>query len=145
MIESIEGKRGLPRQRPPYVAHQGLFQRPTLVQNVETLYWLAPILSRGAQWFKNQGKRGAAGLRSFSLSGRVKNPGLIVAPAGSNVTELIELAGGMLDGHRFKAYLPGGASGGILPASTATWPQAFQGACTGHPNSGGNPERGQLE
>jgi len=125
MIESIEGKRGLPRQRPPYVAHQGLFQRPTLVQNVETLYWLAPILSRGAQWFKNQGKRGAAGLRSFSLSGRVKNPGLIVAPAGSNVTELIELAGGMLDGHLFKAYLPGGASGGILPASLAHLPLDF--------------------
>lgn len=119
MIESIEGKRGLPRQRPPYVAQQGLFQRPTLVQNVETLYWLAPILNRGAHWFKSQGKRGAAGLRSFSLSGRVKKPGVIVAPAGSTVTELIDLAGGMLEGHNFKAYLPGGASGGILPASLA--------------------------
>ncbi|MEH6504119.1 MAG: NAD(P)H-dependent oxidoreductase subunit E [Cycloclasticus sp.] len=117
MIESIEGKRGLPRHRPPYVAQQGLFQRPTLVQNVETLYWIPAILNKGADWFKEQGKNDSAGLRSYSLSGRVKHPGVIVAPAGSSVRELLELAGGMLDGHQFKAYLPGGASGGILPAS----------------------------
>lgn len=117
MIESIEGKRGLPRHRPPYVAQRGLFQRPTLVQNVETLYWVPAILNKGADWFKEQGKNDAAGLRCYSLSGRVKRPGVIVAPAGSSVRELLKLAGGMLDGHQFKAYLPGGASGGILPAS----------------------------
>ena len=125
MLESIEGKRGLPRQRPPYVAHQGLFSRPTLVQNVETLYWIPSLLEKGADWFKNQGKNGAAGLRSFSVSGRVKKPGVIVSPAGSTVRELIESAGGMLDGHQFKAYLPGGASGGILPASLDQIPLDF--------------------
>ena len=125
MIESIEGKRGLPRQRPPYVAHQGLFGRPTLVQNVETLYWIPSILNNGADWFNGQGKNGAAGLRSFSISGRVKNPGVIIAAAGSTVCELIELAGGILDGQTFKAYLPGGASGGILPASMDQLPLDF--------------------
>jgi len=125
MIESIEGKRGLPRQRPPYVAHQGLFGRPTLVQNVETLYWIPHILSNGASWFNSQGKNGAAGLRSFSISGQVNNPGVIIAAAGSTVFELIELAGGILDGHTFKAYLPGGASGGILPASMDQLPLDF--------------------
>ncbi|MGB1541018.1 MAG: NAD(P)H-dependent oxidoreductase subunit E, partial [Cycloclasticus sp.] len=125
MLESIEGKRGLPRQRPPYVAHQGLFSRPTLVQNVETLYWIPSLLDKGADWFKNQGKNGATGLRSFSVSGRVKKPGVIVSPAGSTVRELIASAGGMLDGHQFKAYLPGGASGGILPASLDQIPLDF--------------------
>lgn len=125
MIESIEGKRGLPRQRPPYVAHQGLFDRPTLVQNVETLYWIPNILHKGAEWFNKQGKNGALGIRSFSLSGRVKKPGVIKAAAGSTVRELIKLAGGMLDGHHFKAYLPGGASGGILPASLDQLPLDF--------------------
>lgn len=125
MIESIEGKRGLPRQRPPYVAHQGLFDRPTLVQNIETLYWIPSILNNGADWFNSQGKNGAAGLRSFSISGRVKKPGVILAAAGSTVCELIELAGGILDGHTFKAYLPGGASGGILPASLDQLPLDF--------------------
>jgi len=125
MIESIEGKRGIPRHRPPYVSERGLFDRPTLVQNVETLYWLPSILSKGAQWFKQQGKNGADGPRSFSLSGRVNNPGVIVAPAGSSVEELIQLAGGMIKGHAFKAYLPGGASGGILPASLSHLPLDF--------------------
>ena len=125
MIESIEGKRGLPRQRPPYVAHEGLFGRPTLVQNVETLYWIPSILSKGADWFKNQGKQDAVGLRSFSVSGRVNNPGVIVAAAGSNVAQLIKLAGGIQAGHTFKAYLPGGASGGILPASLDQLPLDF--------------------
>jgi len=125
MIESIEGKRGIPRQRPPYVAHQGLFGRPTLVQNVETLYWLPGILKNGGEHFAQQGKNGASGLRSFSVSGRINKPGVIVAPAGSHVRELIDLAGGMLEGHSFKAYLPGGASGGILPASLDNIPLDF--------------------
>jgi len=131
MIESIEGKRGIPRQRPPYVAQQGLFGRPTLVQNVETLYWIPSILKKGAEWFKNQGVNGSSGLRSFSVSGRVKKPGIILAPAGSTVNTLIELAGGIVSGHTFKAYLPGGASGGILPASLGHLPLDF-GSLTEH-------------
>ncbi len=131
MIESIEGKRGIPRQRPPYVAHQGLFGQPTLVQNVETLYWIPSILKNGGEHFAKQGKNGASGLRSFSVSGRVNKPGVIVAPAGSHVRELIDLAGGMLAGHSFKAYLPGGASGGILPASLDQIPLDF-GSLTEH-------------
>ncbi|MDA0340819.1 MAG: NAD(P)H-dependent oxidoreductase subunit E [Proteobacteria bacterium] len=118
MIESIEGKRGYPRHRPPYVAQVGLFGRPTLVNNVETLFWIRDIIEKGADWFNDQGKDGHPGFRSYSVSGRVKNPGVKVAPAGVTVRELIEdYCGGMLDGHAFHAYLPGGASGGILPAS----------------------------
>jgi formate dehydrogenase len=125
MIESIEGKRGLPRHRPPYVAQVGIFGRPTLVNNVETLYWVPQILAKGADWFASQGKNGAKGFRSYSVSGRVKNPGVVLAPAGSTVRDLIELCGGMADGHTFKGYLPGGASGGILPASMADIPLDF--------------------
>ena len=120
MIESIEGKRGMPRLRPPYVAQVGLFGRPTLEHNMETLYWVREILERGAEWFSGQGRRGRKGLRSFSVSGRVNKPGVHLAPAGITVRELIdEYAGGMLPGHELYAYLPGGASGGILPASLA--------------------------
>ena len=125
MIESIEGKRGYPRHRPPYVAQVGIFGRPTLVNNVETLFWVPTILSRGAEWFAGQGKNGAKGLRSYSVSGRVKNPGVVLTAAGATARELIELAGGMLDGHHFKGYLPGGASGGILPAYMADIPLDF--------------------
>ncbi|HEX5957031.1 MAG TPA: NAD(P)H-dependent oxidoreductase subunit E [Hyphomicrobiaceae bacterium] len=125
MIESIEGKRGLPRHRPPYVAQVGLFGRPTLVNNIETLYWVPAILEKGAQWFASQGKNGAKGLRSYSVSGRVKNPGVVVTAAGSTAKDLIELCGGMLDGHHLKGYLPGGASGGILPAYMADIPLDF--------------------
>ncbi len=126
MIESIEGKRGLPRHRPPYVAKVGIFDRPTLVNNVETLYWVPEILSKGAAWFAEQGKNGAKGLRSYSVSGRVKEPGVKLTPAGITVRELIaEYCGGMLDGHEFKGYLPGGASGGILPASLGDIPLDF--------------------
>jgi len=125
MIESIEGKRGLPRHRPPYVAQVGIFGRPTLVNNVETLYWVPQILAKGADWFASQGKNGAKGFRSYSVSGRVKNPGVVLAPAGSTVRDLIELCGGMAEGHTFKGYLPGGASGGILPASMADLPLDF--------------------
>ncbi len=126
MIESIEGKRGLPRHRPPYVAQVGLFGRPTLVHNVETLYWIREILSNGEDWYRGNGRRGRSGLRAFSVSGRVKQPGVRIAPAGITVRELIdEFAGGMADGHIFKAYLPGGASGGILPASMADIPLDF--------------------
>ena len=126
MIESIEGKRGLPRHRPPYVAQVGLFGRPTLVNNVETLYWVPRILEEGAGWFAKQGKNGAKGLRSYSVSGRVKEPGVKLAPAGITARELIEQhCGGMAEGHAFKAYLPGGASGGILPASMADLPLDF--------------------
>jgi formate dehydrogenase len=118
MIESIEGKRGMPRLRPPYVAEVGLFGRPTLEHNMETLYWVREILERGAAWFAGQGRRGRRGLRSFSVSGRVQKPGVHVAPAGITVKELIEeYCGGMQNGHKFYAYLPGGASGGILPAA----------------------------
>ncbi len=126
MIESIEGKRGLPRHRPPYVAQVGLFGRPTLEQNVETLYWVRDIVEKGVDWFTSQGRHDRNGFRSFSVSGRVKNPGVKLAPAGVTVRELIdEFCGGMADGHTFKAYLPGGASGGILPASMADIPLDF--------------------
>jgi NADH:ubiquinone oxidoreductase subunit F (NADH-binding)/NADH:ubiquinone oxidoreductase subunit E len=126
MIESIEGKRGLPRHRPPYVAQVGLFGRPTLEQNVETLFWVRDIIEKGADWFTSHGRRGRKGLRSFSVSGRVRNPGVKLAPAGVSARELIEeFSGGMADGHVFKGYLPGGASGGILPASMADLPLDF--------------------
>ncbi len=126
MLESIEGKRGLPRHRPPYVAEVGLFGRPTLVQNVETLYWVRDIVEKGAGWFSSAGRHGRKGLRSFSVSGRVKEPGVKLAPAGITVKELIdEFCGGMQDGHSFKGYLPGGASGGILPASMGDAPLDF--------------------
>ena len=125
MIESIEGKRGLPRLRPPYIAECGLFGRPTLNHNVETLFWLRAIIEQGADWFASQGVRGAEGLRSFSVSGRVRKPGVIIAPAGATANELIARAGGMIEGHQFRAYLPGGASGGILPASLADIPLDF--------------------
>jgi len=128
MIESIEGKRGLPRHRPPYVAEKGIFDHPTLVNNVETLYWVRDIIENGAEWFNNQGKDGHPGPRSYSVSGRVANPGVVVAPAGSSVNELIALCGGMAEGHQFKGYLPGGASGGILPASKGDIPLDFGGA-----------------
>jgi len=126
MIESIEGKRGLPRHRPPYVAQVGLFGRPTLEQNVETLYWVRDIVEKGAAWFTGHGRRERKGFRSFSVSGRVKKPGVVLAPAGVTARELIdEYCGGMADGHIFKGYLPGGASGGILPASMADEPLDF--------------------
>jgi formate dehydrogenase len=126
MIESIEGKRGLPRHRPPYVAQVGLFGRPTLEQNVETLYWVRDILEKGAAWFTGHCRRERKGLRSFSVSGRVKKPGVVLAPAGVSARELIEeYCGGMADGHTFKGYLPGGASGGILPAAMADEPLDF--------------------
>ena len=126
MIESIEGKRGMPRLRPPYVAQVGLFNRPTLEHNMETLYWVRDILEKGAGWFANQGRNGRKGLRSFSVSGRVKNPGVHLAPAGISCRELIsEFCDGMLDGHQFYGYLPGGASGGILPASHGDIPLDF--------------------
>jgi len=126
MIESIEGKRGLPRHRPPYVAQVGLFGRPTLEQNVETLYWVRDIVEKGADWFASHGRHDRKGLRSFSVSGRVKDPGVKLAPAGITARELIEeFCGGMQDGHAFKAYLPGGASGGILPAAMADIPLDF--------------------
>jgi NADH:ubiquinone oxidoreductase subunit F (NADH-binding)/NADH:ubiquinone oxidoreductase subunit E len=126
MIESIEGKRGLPRHRPPYVAQVGLFGRPTLEQNVETLYWVRDIVEKGADWFTSHGRHERKGLRSYSVSGRVKEPGVKLAPAGITARELInEYCGGMLESHRFKAYLPGGASGGILPATMADLPLDF--------------------
>ena len=126
MIESIEGKRGLPRHRPPYVAQKGLFDRPTLVNNVETLFWIRDIVEKGAAWFAGQGRNGGRGLRSYSVSGRVAAPGVKLAPAGITVRELIdEFCGGMAAGHNFKGYLPGGASGGILPASKGDLPLEF--------------------
>ena len=126
MIESIEGKRGMPRLRPPYVAQVGLFGRPTLEHNFETLYWVRELLEKGGTWFASQGRNGRKGLRSFSVSGRVKNPGVKLAPAGITIRELIdEFCGGMLDGHAFYGYLPGGASGGILPASMGDIPLDF--------------------
>ncbi len=125
MIESIEGKRGLPRHRPPFVAQKGLFNQPTLVHNVETLYWIPEILRRGADWFASQGRDNHKGNRSYSVSGRVKNPGVVLTAAGATASELIDLCGGMIDGHKFKAYLPGGPSGGILPASLADVPLDF--------------------
>ncbi len=126
MLESIEGKRGYPRHRPPFVAQIGIFGLPTLVNNVETLYWVPEILKQGAEWFASHGRNGGKGLRSYSVSGRVKEPGVKLTPAGVTVRELIEEhCGGMLDGHAFKAYLPGGASGGILPATMADLPLEF--------------------
>ena len=126
MIESIEGKRGLPRLRPPYVAQVGLFGRPTLQHNFETLYWVREILEKGGDWFASHGRNGRKGLRSFSVSGRVKLPGVKIAPAGITVQELIdEYCGGMVDGQTLYGYLPGGASGGILPAALNNIPLDF--------------------
>ncbi|MDQ2857702.1 MAG: NAD(P)H-dependent oxidoreductase subunit E [Candidatus Eremiobacteraeota bacterium] len=126
MIESIEGKRGLPRLRPPFVAQVGLFGRPTLEHNMETLFWVRDILERGADWFASHGRNERKGLRSFSVSGRVAKPGVHLAPAGITVRELIEeYAGGMLPGHDFYGYFPGGASGGVLPAAMGDIPLDF--------------------
>ncbi|MBP6490769.1 MAG: NAD(P)H-dependent oxidoreductase subunit E [Thauera sp.] len=126
LIESLEGKPGKPRHRPPFVAQKGLFDRPTLVNNVETVYWIPLLWQRGADWFASQGRHGRKGLRSFSVSGRVSKPGVHLAPAGITLQELLdEYCGGMADGHRLLAYLPGGASGGILPASKADIPLDF--------------------
>ncbi len=126
LLESIEGKSGLPRHKPPYPFQVGLFGLPTLINNVETLWWVLDIVEKGADWWKSHGRHERLGLRSFSVSGRVKNPGMKLAPAGITVRELIdEYCGGMADGHTFRAYLPGGASGGILPASMADIPLDF--------------------
>ncbi|HEY0060974.1 MAG TPA: NADH-ubiquinone oxidoreductase-F iron-sulfur binding region domain-containing protein [Telluria sp.] len=126
MIESIEGKRGMPRLRPPYVAQVGLFGRPTLEHNFETLHWVRDIVEKGAAWFSGHGRHGRKGLRSFSVSGRVREPGVKLAPAGITIAELIaEYCGGMQEGHQFYAYLPGGASGGILPAAMSDIPLDF--------------------
>ncbi len=126
MIESIEGKRGEPRMRPPYIAQVGLFGRPTLEHNFETLYWVRDIVQRGPEWFSSFGRHDRKGLRSYSVSGRVKNPGVKLAPAGITIQELIdEYCGGMQDGHQFYGYLPGGASGGILPATMNDIPLDF--------------------
>jgi formate dehydrogenase beta subunit len=126
MIESIEGKRGEPRMRPPYIAQVGLFGRPTLAHNFETLYWVRDIVQKGPKWFSGYGRHDRKGLRSFSVSGRVKKPGVKLAPAGITIAELIEeYCGGMQEGHQFYAYLPGGASGGILPASLKDIPLDF--------------------
>jgi len=126
MIESIEGKRGIPRLRPPYVAQVGLFGRPTLEHNFETLYWVRDFIEKGLAWFSSEGRHGRVGLRSFSVSGRVQKPGVHLAPAGITIRELIdEFCGGMLDGHAFYAYFPGGASGGILPADLGDIPLDF--------------------
>jgi formate dehydrogenase len=126
MIESIEGKRGMPRLRPPYVAQVGLFGHPTLEHNCETLFWVRDVIEKGSEWFDSQGRNGRKGVRSFSVSGRVKKPGVHLAPAGITIKELIdEYCGGMLDGHQFYGYFPGGASGGILPASLGDIPLDF--------------------
>ncbi|WP_338548707.1 NAD(P)H-dependent oxidoreductase subunit E [Roseovarius phycicola] len=125
MIESIEGKRGLPRHRPPFVAQVGIFNRPTLVNNVETLYWVARVLREGKEILSGVEKNGRVGLRSYSVSGRVKNPGVHLLPAGSTITDIIEASGGMLDGHTFKAYQPGGPSSGLLPSSMNDIPLDF--------------------
>jgi NADH:ubiquinone oxidoreductase subunit F (NADH-binding)/NADH:ubiquinone oxidoreductase subunit E len=126
LLESIEGKRGLPRHKPPYPFQVGLFGLATLINNIETLWWVRDIVEKGADWWKSHGRNGRQGLRSYSVSGRVKNPGMKLAPAGISVRELIdEFCGGMADGHTFRAYLPGGASGGILPASMDDIPLDF--------------------
>ncbi|MBL8672082.1 MAG: NAD(P)H-dependent oxidoreductase subunit E, partial [Alphaproteobacteria bacterium] len=126
MLESIEGKRGLPRHKPPFPSQVGLYGRPTLIHNVETVWWVRDIVEKGAAWFAGQGRNGRKGLRSFSVSGRVKNPGMKLAPAGVTAQQLIdEFCGGMADGHTLCAYLPGGASGGILPAKLANVPLDF--------------------
>nr|GAJ30901.1 NADH-quinone oxidoreductase chain F 2 [Bradyrhizobium sp. DOA9] len=126
LLESIEGKRGLPRHKPPYPFQVGLFGLPTLINNIETLWWVRDIVEKGADWWKGHGRHERHGLRSFSVSGRVKNPGMKLAPAGITVRELIEeYCGGMADGHQFYAYLPGGASGGILPAAMDDIPLDF--------------------
>jgi len=125
MIESIEGKRGIPRHRPPFVAQKGVFDQPTLVHNIETLYWVTRICREGPEVLNSTQKNGRVGLRSYSISGRVKNPGVHLLPAGSTITDLIEASGGMLDGHTFKAYQPGGPSAGLLPASVNDVPMDF--------------------
>jgi formate dehydrogenase len=126
LLESIEGKRGLPRHKPPYPFQVGLFGLPTLINNIETLWWVRDIVEKGADWWKSHGRNDRHGLRSYSVSGRVKNPGMKLAPAGVTVRDLIdEFCGGMADGHTFHAYLPGGASGGILPASMGDIPLDF--------------------
>ena len=125
MIESIEGKRGLPRHRPPYVAQSGIFNMPTLVHNVETLYWIARICREGPEIFSQIKKNGRIGLRSYSVSGRVKKPGVHLLPAGSTIKDIIAAAGGMLEGHTFKAYQPGGPSSGLLPAKIDKVPLDF--------------------
>ncbi|CAO4163047.1 Tungsten-containing formate dehydrogenase beta subunit [Methylorubrum aminovorans] len=126
LIESLEGKRGLPRHKPPFPFQVGLFNRPTLINNVETLFWVRDLIERGAEWWKSHGRNGRVGLRSYSVSGRVKEPGVKLAPAGLTIQELIdEYCGGMSEGHSFAAYLPGGASGGILPASMNDIPLDF--------------------
>ncbi|HEX6589406.1 MAG TPA: NADH-ubiquinone oxidoreductase-F iron-sulfur binding region domain-containing protein, partial [Longimicrobiales bacterium] len=126
LIESIEGKRGEPRLRPPFPAQAGVFGRPTLVQNVETVFWLREILEGGAEQFAQAGTNGRTGKRYFSVSGRVAQPGVYLAPNGVTARQLIELAGGMLPGHQFYAYLPGGASGGILPSTLGDEPLDFE-------------------
>ena len=125
MIESIEGKRGIPRQRPPYVAQSGIFNMPTLVHNVETLHWITRICREGPQILNSVEKNGRKGLRSYSVSGRVKNPGMYLLAAGSTITDVIAAAGGMAEGHEFKAYQPGGPSSGLLPASMHDVPLDF--------------------
>lgn len=125
MIESIEGKRGLPRHRPPYVAQVGIFGRPTLVNNIETLYWVTRICREGPEVLNSVEKNGRRGLRSYSVSGRVRQPGVYLLPAGSTITDLINACGGMQDGHAFKAYQPGGPSSGLLPASLNEVPLDF--------------------
>ena len=125
MIESIEGKRGLPRHRPPYVGQSGIFGKPTLVHNVETLYWVARIIREGPEIFTDFTKNNCMGLRSYSVSGRVKNPGLYLLPSGSTILDIIEASGGMIEGHHFKAYQPGGASSGLLPATINNVPLDF--------------------
>ena len=125
MIESIEGKRGLPRHRPPYVGQSGIFGKPTLVHNVETLYWVARIIREGPEIFTDFTKNNCMGLRSYSVSGRVKNPGLYLLPSGSTILDIIEASGGIIEGHQFKAYQPGGASSGLLPATINDVPLDF--------------------
>jgi NADH:ubiquinone oxidoreductase subunit F (NADH-binding) len=125
MIESIEGKRGMPRHRPPFVAQVGIFGRPTLVHNVETLHWVCRIAREGPQILSSVEKNGRTGLRSYSVSGRVQNPGVYLLPAGSTITDIIAASGGMAQGHAFKAYQPGGPSSGLLPASMNDIPLDF--------------------